>query len=459
MTATIPLLVHENREPVVKVHQKLLAKVQASRYRNLAGNSFWAFVGKTAASLLLALSTLIVARKLGPTGFGMLAISLSFLSVLASVVDLRVWEACIKYGSDFLSRNDSRSLNAVIRLALRLSLVSGMIFAVIAFFLTGYAAAWLHLPKVWVCTARILAIGFILMAANDTGAAVLRLADRFPLLAAWQAIHGTLRVICLLVALTIKASIISAAAAIAAASLVGSIILLALSHHTAARLSNGIIGNISRLRPWYGSLVRFLLHSHLGNIWRTIVCNGDVLLVGYLAGSSGAGLYRLARELVQFLLRITDVLYEALFPELAMQWVKHRDQFPVYVLHLTRLLAFMGVPASLLFIALVGPFLTLTAGVEFLPAATAARIMIWGVLWRIIFVWLTPTAIAIGRPQYTNLTGLVSAVVLLLLLVSLVPRFGIMGAAAAYTVTSTIGPSLLLFLCRRVTVCARPYQS
>ena len=85
-----------------------------------------------------------------------------------------------------------------------------------------------------------------------------------------------------------------------------------------------------------------------------------------------------------------------------------------------------------------------TVGPEFVPAALAVRIMIWGYLIGFIFTWVRPTIIAIGKPSLGNLAGLVTAAVVLSLSILLIPKYGYIASSGMWILAFIIGNTMLI---------------
>lgn len=65
--------------------------------KHVAGGSFDLFLGNTLSTIILAVGSIVVARLLGPSDYGLISLSLVFPSLLVSLVDFGVSSALIRY--------------------------------------------------------------------------------------------------------------------------------------------------------------------------------------------------------------------------------------------------------------------------------------------------------------------------------------------------------------------------
>lgn len=196
----------------------------------------------------------------------------------------------------------------------------------------------------------------------------------------------------------------------------------------------------------FGSNVRLGIKAYLICLFYFVVLKADILLIKHFVGAEDAGYYSVATAVSGYLATLPTVVAAILFPTLsAMTNVKEK-------LRMAKRATF-GTGALLGLLLLVASFsakliVRVLFGKAFLPAATA-------------FLWLTPGAFFLGVEavivQFLNsfgypksIVGVWFAVVLLNLGANVIaiPRYGIVGAAAVSSVSYLVVLLAILGLVR-----------
>jgi O-antigen/teichoic acid export membrane protein len=177
----------------------------------------------------------------------------------------------------------------------------------------------------------------------------------------------------------------------------------------------------------------------------------DRFIVGALAPLAAVAYYTTPQEMVSKLLVISASTSAAAFPAMASVWAHRRDDLArVYERTHTATVVALFVPAFAIGV-LAPDWLTLWIGSAF---AANALVVVW---WVSLGTFLAGTAAApLALLQATGRSGLTAAFQLVLLPIyavlawTLTRRYGINGAAAAWTIRMAIENALLLTAVRRV---------
>jgi len=185
-----------------------------------------------------------------------------------------------------------------------------------------------------------------------------------------------------------------------------------------ARLDPGVLAR----------LVRFGMKSHVQTLAATWHLRVDQLLIGYLLDPTQVGLYAVAVNLTNLLLRIPDALGTVLFPQLAALTTEAGEDATAIVCRWT--FAIMGVGA--LGYLVVGPFaLRFLFGERFSDSVAPMLALLPGVVLMGQYLILTRNFTSRNR-QEVNIAAAVTALAVNVgLNVLLIPRWGIVGAAAS----------------------------
>jgi O-antigen/teichoic acid export membrane protein len=350
--------------------------------------------GTGAASLLNFLSFAIVARELGPAGFGLLTLVRSYSAVVVSLSSFQSHLAVIKYGSDALAAHRPDQLGALVRWGLILDTAAGLLGA-----LVGGTTAWLVGPAVGVPREATVAVCLYLflvpLAAQSTPNAVLRLYDEYRTTAVVYASGATLCLASIavlsfglgsvdvrwyLTAFFVSEASTALICMYAAARVLGRQGVPFLEH-TALR----------RVRDQWPGIVRFVAITNAQGTAKQLTSELDIFVVGSTLGTAAAGLYKVAKQLSSMSSKVLEPLSQVGYPLLARLVAERRYT------HVRRAIINLGAFAGsvalafwLVFFFFSRQIIELTVGQQYLPAAGVA---VW------YFAALTMMHASIGLPR------------------------------------------------------------
>ena len=417
-------------------------------------------LGGRAANAVISLGYMAVAaRLLGVREVGVLILINAFAQLVGEVVKFNSWQTVLHYGSGPLAAGERNKLQHVMRFTLFLDVASslvGVAVAVTAALLFGDRLGWnpADSPK-----AALYCLTIMVM-ASATPIGLLRLFDRFDLIAAQAPISSLVRLAGSGLAFLLGAATLSSFLIVWAAGTVVAFVYLAGS----AVLEMRRRGLLAGFR-WYGTPLtlgmpgawRFAWATNFNSSLDVAFTHTITIVVGALAGPVPAALWRIGRQVADALAKPARLLIPALYPELARLHVSHGE-------HAMRRLALQvgvvggGVGTALLLVTvLVGkPLLTLVMGPAFAPAAS---IMVWQVAAAVIGIWalpLDPMLVTLGRPGDSLKVRLVVAGALLAALPFMIDRFGITGAGAALVAAMAALAAGMLFMLGRQSGAVSP---
>lgn len=323
--------------------------------RRALTNTGW-LMGARGINAVLSLGYLALAtRALGLEGFGRFILVTAFAQAIAGLVSFQTWQAVVRWGQS------RETLGDAVGFALALDLVTVAAGSAVAALLLGLAGSWLPVPPELRGEAFALTVVWLL-AIRSTPTGILRLHDRYAKAAVADSVTSIVRIagalIAALVAPTVPAFLLAwAVAELATAAAYWRFALRAepvplrrVSLTRLPRAHNGAWGFV-----WGTGLSGMLLIAS-----RQLV----VLLVGALGGAALAGIYRVAAQLGEGLLKLAQALLRATYPEL----VRDPEQARHIASRIARIGAVTGV-VSVVLGAIAGQWLiALIAGEDYLPA-------------------------------------------------------------------------------------------
>jgi O-antigen/teichoic acid export membrane protein len=374
-------------------------------------------------------SSVIVARWLGPEGFGTLAV----LNATVALT-LQIASAGLPSANTYFIAKDRKRLGPVWANAILFAIFSGTLSALIVFALARlnpslfggvswrlFGIAALSLPF-----QMLILLGLNVLLAVDRIGQMNLLDCLLPLLMLLNAIVALI---------VLHASLTTLVTFNTAASIVVSLLLLWVVSRVLARQKDR-----RAPRPDFALLkmmLRYAFKFYISIMAGYVIFRVDLLIVNHFRGASEAGVYAVASQVSFLLLMIPGVIATLLFPRVASL----QDSQGAFAVQVTR-------NASLLMLiiclaAAAGSFLLpLIYGARFVDATTQLLILLPGVylvgLESVLVQHFTGTDLPAAIPGFWVITLLLNLTLNLLF----VPAFG--GRAAA--LNSTLSYALIFFL-------------
>lgn len=418
------------------VISRLRANPIAARImRNLA----WIFLSQGAIALFGMVTLAVSARALGAAGLGVLAVIEAYTRIVARLTHLEPWQAVIRHGSTAIEDSDDDRLEGLIGLSIVIDLAGGVLAAVVAF-----AVAQLFAPVLGLDAAEARLLSFAALSAlisfRATGIAVLRLYDRFDLLAKVDIALAFGRLALSLLAYALGGGLGAFVAVFVAFSLADGLFV-----YLFARREMGRRGHRPTYRRLRASLaknpgfLRLMWNANLSVIWRQSTQRLDTILLATLLPPTAIGYYHIARRLGDAAFRLGRPLNQALYPE-QTRLAARGDHAGIRRLVLMTTLGF----AAALLVALppilwqIEQIVTLLFGPAFAPAGPVVAIQSVAVALTLVGVILGPTLLSLGEDVVMVRVSALCAILFFVLLVPFASAWGVEGAAITRLVTNAV---------------------
>lgn len=418
--------------------------------RRVVTNAGLLLGGRMVNAILGLAAIAIAARALGAAELGVLVLIQAFAQFLGEVVRFQSWQTILQYGARPLGEGRTADFQRVLRFSLFLDLAStavGIAIGLVGAFAFAGALGW-GSDDAPAAALFTLSIAFMVSA---TPMGLLRLFDRFDVLAWQSGLIALLRAIGSVVALLMGAGMEGFLLAWAVGT-VGSWIYLAGSAYAELR-RRGLTKDFS----WRGPLTegmpgawRFAWNTNLASALDVAFTHVATLIVGALVGPAQAAFWRVGRQVADALAKPAKLLTPALYPELARLRAEDRHHAMWRLARNVGLLAGGFGLVMLAVSAFAGPqLLALVMGNAFAPAA---EVMTWQVGAAVIGIFaipLEPMLVSLGKPGAAVRVRLAVGAIFLAALPFLVERFGLIGAGAGLAAAAgALALGMLWFILR-----------
>jgi O-antigen/teichoic acid export membrane protein len=322
--------------------------------------------------------------------------------------------------------------------------------AAIAIAAAPLAGRWLGWSDHTVDLAQLFSLA-IAVHLSATPTAVLRLFDRFGLLASR------------LVALAVLRLLLVAAVFLGGGGLLAFLLLSMLGQILESLIMLGMAWRELRARGYGDSLMQpvrgvvgghpgiwgFIWSSNVSLLFRKSTQHFDTLIVGGLIDPAAAGLYNVAKRLGAAVLKLGTPIQQAIYPDVARLWA--RGELTRLKKTVIRIGVVPGTAAGLFLILLslkVEPLVALVIGKSFQGASDLILVQMLAATVFLFGVALRPAILSMGRHQHLLALAAVATLLFYAWLVLSLPWLGVLGASFAHVVFNVVwvGGMLVLLL-------------
>jgi O-antigen/teichoic acid export membrane protein len=397
-------------------------------FRRRSATAAWVY----AAVAFGIVGTIVAARVLGLTEFGVFATALAAVGFFQVLLDLTVEESLTKYGFRYVAAGDWGRLRRLFRQMLVFKIVGGALATVILLLLAPFANQIFGEQGVGEALLAAALLPLV-QSPENVAATALLLHSRYDLRGAYQAGSAGLRLIA--IAVGAQYGVTEALAAMVVAQCVSTGVVAVVGHVALGKFPHGparpLDEDASGIRSF---VVQSSVATGVISLRSTLV----PLLLGVVAGPTQVGLFRIAQTPQTGLAAASSPARLVLLTEQTRDWEDGRrasviDGVRKYTIGAG---AMMAVAVPVFFVAM--PWLVqLVFGDEYAGAVTAARIVLVAAAIQFTIGWTKSLPVTIGRPRLRIVTHGIETLVAVPLVLAFGSTWGATGAAAA-VLTSTV---------------------
>ena len=408
--------------------------------RRRAANIGHMLSGNAASALFAIISLSMAMRSLGPEQAGLLALVISYARLIERITRFESWQPLIKYAATIKGPDSAQDLRQLYGFGLRLDIIACLVAALLAVALALVGNALFGLSGESVTLILIYSIALLF---NVTGmpTAVLRMSGRFKTIAYVQASGNLLRIGVCYYGLVNDSPLAFFAFAWAGCQVfaVALLLLLASLDLRRQRVGNPLTVSCSGVTRRFPGIMGFAWSSNLSMTIRSSANDFDVLVVGWFADPASAGLYYFAKRFAKAVQQLNAQVQAVLYPDVARLWADGAySAFAKLTAQIQKLLAGCFVVLFLLVLAFGHLIIRYGPGEQFSGALPMLLIQIIAVGLSTHAAPSRTALLAMGRATSILNIVLIGTIVFQIVMFTLVPWFGAMGANAAHVVLALI---------------------
>lgn len=419
--------------------------------KRIAKNTGLMFGGKGLGAVLNVLVLLVAANALDPVVFGTLLILHAFVRTAAELGTFKSWQGLIRFGVPHHKAGNVPALHKLLRFCMGLDLVMAMLATggAIAFLVLAHNLIRLPVDLLGIAVPYCL---LILFRQRATSLGVLRLIDRFDLLALHALVIPCVRLIGSLIVWQAEGGLIGFVWVWFMASLFDYIVLwlMALRELHRNNLLKGLFVHPPTLKSPEAGLWGFSWIANIDSSLAIAKMELPLLVAGAVLGPAYAAVFKVAQQIASVLVKGTQQLDEVIYPELAkmIEAGEARLVWPL-VLKTGALLVATAIVVGGIVAALGPDVLARLIDETYRESAPLALLLLLAGAISGAAAPLMPTLYAAGYPERALYARGAGVVLMLSLFVYLAHKLGELGPGYAFIIGDVLALGLAVWLTQK----------
>jgi O-antigen/teichoic acid export membrane protein len=360
------------------------------RHRLVEGASLLAISQYVGAALNMV-TNILIARLLGPTDYGLVALAVAYPTMLWSFVSVKSISVITRYVAIFRARREPEKLKGLVKLGYSLDFFVSLIGLTLVAISSWWVSERFYRQPYLAWLMVVYAGSFPLFSLAGNSWAVLSSWERFRLLAIFEVLHPFLK-LCLTVGFIVAGLGVSGVVigmGLAQAS-IGLIMMIAT---TDLLLCEGFgawwKASLKPVISLKRELMGFLGWNYLLVTLSGLVVQLPVMLLGRLRGPEEAGFYRIALSIGTVGSYLETSLGRVIYPTLSAWWSSEGEERIVRTLKGWTLKVGLPISATIVLVTILFPWLLpLLFGHDYRPAVPGVQVIMLGIAISATFFWL-----------------------------------------------------------------------
>ena len=415
-------------------------------------NSAMLTAGKVYTALVGLLYLALATRALGVHNFGVLILIHAYAVAVRDFVTLKTSQCVVRYGAICLESNKEEDFQKLVKFTMLLDIgfcVAATLVGILA--ISAVGPSFGVVPEL-VPVASLYCI-MILFNFKATPLGLLRLFDRFDLIALMLMVVPTIRLVGACVAYVFYRDVSAFLFFwfIAGAVQCLGIVWFGWREFRRRGYSKGMNLEFKHLTRPHQGILSFIWTSHVHRTLYASTVHIATLVVGFLMGPVSAGLFKIAQEASSVLLKPALLFNETVYPEMAKIAVNKDYRRLWSVITHSALVAGAIAGLILLVVFVFGQsLLSLAFGAEYINAYDVLILLMIAAAIMMTSFALDPALYSIGRPDISMNVRIVTTILHISVMVLLLQEIGLVGAGIAAIAGSLSTALLLLFYTNRL---------
>lgn len=427
---------------------------QATAFANIKRNIAIILSGNIGANILGLLSLSIFTYSQGAELFGYYVLVLTISEIASKLFLVDTWQSIIKFVPEFQAKNEESKLLGFLKLAFFLEGITLILLFGVLFFLSGHLLEFFSIKNEYHTELNMLLLAFVFNGFQlSTG--VFRVYNRFAIQVKLLILTAVSKLIifALLAVLNaeFKCYIYGTIFAQVLVFVVRMFFLSTLMSEKGIGLNKVFASKIKLKELSQYKVISFVVYNNFDISIRMFSRQFDNLVVGKLLGAEAVGLYRIAKEVANIISKLTDPIYQSIYPEFSHLLANKQHAAAKNVA--TKIAFYTGAAGLIFYIGflVLGEWaIGLAFGQEFRPAYSITAVYFLAIFIAMVSLPLVPWMLAHGMAKQTFWNQFSATAAYCLILYPLVLYYSAIGAGIAYIIYYLIWVALALYSIRAI---------
>lgn len=408
-------------------------------WKNLCKNSFFAFAGDSVASIINLIISVVLIKLIGNFGYGILILSQSYMQIMDILLNIQSWKSIIQFGQKALVEKNITKLCSYVKIGTLLDISTAIVGGIIAFLSADLIGFFLGWSNELICCAKIFSIT-IFSHFSGTPTAILRISNRFNLVALQKIIASILKLGSLGVILILKSNIgiTNAVIIYVITDIIGNLLLVIFALYVFNK--NYGIKNLlcSRIPEDYKEFIKYTLWGTLTEIVDIPINYFDVFIVSIL-GTQFVSVFKVFKQIVSILSKVTTPIYQAIMPQFSMLTAQgNKEKGYNIVLKIRNAILIVSIPGSLILGFSSPLWLNIIYGEFYAHYWYVLTLFLLIQSLVLSYTTIHPYFLALGKTKESAIYVLISNIIYILFALTFIKIGGMLTLVLCYLVQSVI---------------------
>ena len=393
-----------------------------SQVKSIFKNTSWLSLSQIITSICAFLWTIIIARYLGVSDYGIVSFAISFNGLLGIIMDIGM--------STYITREIAKHKDLVYKYTNNIFLIK-LILAIILFFISGILLFALGYSNLTILVTLIFTLELIFISMTNYLNGVFQSFEELKYQAIGTILNSGFLLIGILITMGLNLGVlaISASYAVAYCIYFSYMLLIYIKRF-----------NFPKFELDFSFIKEVMINSvpfGLTNFFYTIYFSIDIVMLSYLAGDYATGIYKSAYNIITVFTTLFPIYTSVFFPVLSKFFQESQNLIRIsYELSVKYLLLFI-LPISVGIFFYARPLINLVYSNQYSLASTPMQILIWTVAFLFVNGAASTLLNAVDREHIVTKIYIVAAIFNMILNLVMIPLYSYDGAAIA-TVLSEV---------------------
>lgn len=408
-------------------------------YNSLFKNSFWAFFGDATSSVVNLIVTIILIKLIGNASYGILVLTQSYMSIVDVSLNVQSWKSVIQFGQKAIVEGNDDKLNSYINFGLKLDVSTAILGGIVSLIVAPLVGNIFQWSSEAIICAQIFSLTIFSHLAG-TSTAVLRIFNKFHLVAFQKLFTSLIKLISLLVLLLKfnSVSLITATIVYCITDIIGNILLVVIAasvYRKKYKISKIFSANkIDNSKEF----VSFTLWGTLGDIVDIPVNYFDVFIISLL-GTDYVSVFKVFKQCIFVLKKVTSAIQQAIMPQFSELIAQNKQGLGFKIVIKTRNIILKVMFPIALVIGLLSPiWLNLIYGELYADNWYILLIYLLIQVFALSYTALHPFYLAMNKARKETLYVFIANLVYVILAYILVKNIGMLGIVLSFAVQCSI---------------------